>query len=277
MKRTILTILIACLVTSLCWSVAESLRRDIEGLWFMSAVKAPGRMALDSIEADLQAGRVEIAKSKIASLRKQWSVLESEAGFRGEAIGNIMVTFPKIDIASEANTVAEPSVNRGQPVGPETQQPAAEEMPKTYQGLSAKLTVAGSEFKVDSPLEVSFTFASANESHRMFNPFFNGLLKQPGRIIIRDGDGKIVNLRRYFDGGSRRTPGEHDYVTIPGGGFVGKKLTVYSSQKIDGVEPLPPGDYTMQLILTGMLLSLDGKYEDTEIITSERVAFKIVK
>ena len=108
MKRTILTILITCLATSLCWHFVGSLRRGIEGLWLMSAVKAPGRMALDSIEADLQAGRLEIAKSKLAALRKQWSVFESEGGFRGEAIGNITVTFSQIDIAAETNKIAEP-------------------------------------------------------------------------------------------------------------------------------------------------------------------------
>ena len=277
MKRTILTILIACLVTSLCWHVAESLRRDIEGLWFMSAVKAPGRMALDSIETDLQAGRIEIAKSKVASLRKQWSVFESEAGFRGEAIGNIMVTFSKIDIASEANTVAEPNENRSQLVGPETQQPSAEEMPKTYQGLSVKLTVTDSVSKINGPLEVSVLLASANESHRLFNPFFNGLLEQPGRILIRDGDGKVVNRLLDFQEGSRRMPSEHDYVTLPGGGVVGETLTIYPSRKSKSGESLPPGDYTMQMVLSGTLLSLAGQDKATEIVTSERVVFKIVK
>jgi hypothetical protein len=79
-------------------------------------------MALDSIEADLQAGRVEIAKSKLAALRKKWSVFESEVGFRGQAIGNIMVDFSQIDIAAETNKVAEPggAANRSQPVVPET-------------------------------------------------------------------------------------------------------------------------------------------------------------
>jgi hypothetical protein len=122
MKRTILTILITCLVTSLGWHFVGSLRRGIEGLWLMSAIKAPGRMALDSIEADLEAGRLEIAKRKLAALRKQWSVFESEAGFRGEAIGNIMVAFSQIDIAAETNKIAEPggAANRGQPVGSET-------------------------------------------------------------------------------------------------------------------------------------------------------------
>jgi hypothetical protein len=79
-------------------------------------------MALDSLESDLQAGRLQTAKSKLAALRKQWSVFESEAGFRGQAIGNIMVAFSQLDIAAGTNRIAEPDgpANRGQPVAPET-------------------------------------------------------------------------------------------------------------------------------------------------------------
>jgi len=88
----------------------------------MSAVKAPGQMALDAIEADLQAGQLEIAKSKLAALRKQWSAFEGEGGFRGQAIGNIMVAFSQIDIASETNKTAaqDGTANRSQPVGERT-------------------------------------------------------------------------------------------------------------------------------------------------------------
>lgn len=49
-------------------------------------------MALNELEADLQASRLEMAKTKITALRKQWAVFEGEARFRGQGIGNIMVT-----------------------------------------------------------------------------------------------------------------------------------------------------------------------------------------
>ncbi len=74
----------------------------------MSAVKAPGRMALGEIEADLFAGRSDTAKMKIAALRKQWAVFESETEFRGQAIGNIMVTFGRIEATAEPAKKAEP-------------------------------------------------------------------------------------------------------------------------------------------------------------------------
>jgi hypothetical protein len=125
MRRTLITVLITALVTSLCWygaSVANGVRRGIERVWLISAVKAPGRMALDDIEADLIAGRSEAAKAKIAALRQQWAVFDSEAGFRGQAIGNIMVTFGQIDSGMEATKKAEPdgAANRSQPMRSET-------------------------------------------------------------------------------------------------------------------------------------------------------------
>ena len=122
MKRTIISILITALVTSVCWYVVSGLLRGVEGLWLMSAVKAPGRMALDAIDADLQAGRLDMAKSKLAALRKQWSVFEGEAGFRGQGVGDIMVTFSQMDIAAETNNIAEPDgpVNGSQPIRSET-------------------------------------------------------------------------------------------------------------------------------------------------------------
>jgi|WetSurMetagenome_2_1015567.scaffolds.fasta_scaffold809766_1 hypothetical protein len=122
MKRTVITILLTALVTSLCWYVVGGLLRGVEGLWLMSAIKAPGRMALDVIEADLQAGRLQVAKAKMAALRRHWEAFEREAGFRGQAIGNIMVTFGQIDSAAETNKEAEPDgpANGSQPIRSET-------------------------------------------------------------------------------------------------------------------------------------------------------------
>lgn len=117
MKRTLITILITALATSLCWYVAVGLLRGVEGLWLKSAVKAPGRMALDAIEADLEEGRLEIAKAKIGALKRLWGAFEREDGFRGQAIGNIMVTFAQIDSGAQSNKKAEPDgpSNRSQP------------------------------------------------------------------------------------------------------------------------------------------------------------------
>jgi hypothetical protein len=151
-----------------------------------------------------------------------------------------------------------------------------EEKAKTYQGLSASLSV-GKAGKAGEPMEVTVTFASGTDTHRLFNPFFNGLLERPGRLVIRDADGKVVNTLFGPHEGSRRTPNEGDHVRLPAGGFVGVKLKAYPLRKAGGGEDLPPGKYTMQLVLYGSLLSLGGKEDVKEIVTTERVPFRVSK
>jgi hypothetical protein len=156
-------------------------------------------------------------------------------------------------------------------------QPPKAEGPKSYQGLAASLSIGTKECKADEPMEVTVTLTSATDAHRLFNPFLNGLLEQPGRIIVRDRDGKVVNRLLDFHGGSRRTPRETDYVQLPGGGFVGARLKVSPGRQAPGGDVLPPGDYTLQLVLHGSLLSLGGTEDAKEIVTTEPVAFRVVK
>lgn len=60
-------------------------------------------MALDQIAADMDRSDIVAAKSKMAALRKEWSRFESEDGFSGQAIGNIMVEFSQMALASGTN------------------------------------------------------------------------------------------------------------------------------------------------------------------------------
>src|SRR3954467_11471326 len=92
--------------------------------------------------------------------------------------------------------------------------------PRSYQGLSAVLALGEKEARAGEPMEVTITLTSNADTHRLFNPFFNGLLEQPGRLVIRDRDGKVVNRLLDFREGSRRTPHESDHIRLPGGGFV---------------------------------------------------------
>src|SRR3954465_13201627 len=110
-------------------------------------------------------------------------------------------------------------------------QPPKAEGPKSYQGLSASLSIGKKECTADEPMDLTITLTSATDAHRLFNPFLNGLLDQPGRILVRDRDGKIVNRLLEFHGGSRRTPRESDYVQLPGGGFVGARLKIFPSRQ----------------------------------------------
>jgi hypothetical protein len=95
MKKTIAIIAITAAITSICWSIATGMRFGVEKLWLISAVKAPGRMALDEIVTDLQRGDVAAATTKLQILRSEWDRFEKEDGPSGAGIGNIMLQFSR--------------------------------------------------------------------------------------------------------------------------------------------------------------------------------------
>ena len=66
-------------------------------------------------------------------------------------------------------------------------------------------------------------------------------------------------------------------MSLLGGGFVGRKFSVYPWRKGHEPEALLPGDYTMQLVVNGSLLGFTAKEAGEDVATSERVPFRIVK
>lgn len=96
--KTFLVILITSVITSIAICVIHGVRTGAERLWLVSAVKAPGRMALSEIQADMNAGRYALAKGKIDVLMVTWQRFDSGPdSFRGSGIGDIMVAFSKLD------------------------------------------------------------------------------------------------------------------------------------------------------------------------------------
>jgi hypothetical protein len=104
MKTFFVIVVTAAVTAAITWftaSTVHGVKTGIERLWLMSAVKAPGRMALSEIQADMNAGRYELAKAKIDVLMDTWQRFDSEPpSFRGPAIGDIMVAFSKLDTNS---------------------------------------------------------------------------------------------------------------------------------------------------------------------------------
>ena len=74
------------------------MRRSVEKLWLISAVKAPGRMALDEIVTELQRGDVASATTKLQILKSEWDRFEKEDELSGVGIGNIMVEFSRTPV-----------------------------------------------------------------------------------------------------------------------------------------------------------------------------------
>lgn len=155
------------------------------------------------------------------------------------------------------------------------------EKPKSYKGLVAALAIDKEKYKSGEIMKATITFTTNTKSHRLFNPFFHSaMLTNPGRIIIRDSDGKMVRRLFGLTRGSLRMAVEADYVLVHPKSPVSGKLTIDPSRGViedwAQVKPLRPGKYSVQLILLGSLLSLKGKDASIVIATSERLPFQIV-
>ena len=96
--KTFFVIVITAAITWVAVSIIHGVRIGAERLWLVSAIKAPGRMALGEIQADMNAERYALAKAKIDALMSTWQRFDSGPdSFRGSGIGDIMVTFSKLD------------------------------------------------------------------------------------------------------------------------------------------------------------------------------------
>lgn len=112
----------------LVWALASVYyggRTAYDRVWMISAIKAPGRMALGSIQADMHAGRFDVARRKIDAFMQTWQRFDSGPdSCSGLGIGDIMLTFSKI----QENTNVEPScpLNESLPIRSETNRPSEE-------------------------------------------------------------------------------------------------------------------------------------------------------
>ena len=61
---------------------------------------------------------------------------------------------------------------------------------KSYKGMVASLSIDKEEYKSGESMEATLTFTATTEGHRLFNPFFHGLLDKPGDMLIRDSAGR---------------------------------------------------------------------------------------
>ena len=80
----------------------------------MSSIKAPGRMALREIQADMNAGRHALAKAKMDAFVNTWQRFESGPdSCSGSGIGDIMVTFSKLDTNNIGTTHQQEDATNG--------------------------------------------------------------------------------------------------------------------------------------------------------------------
>ena len=92
--KTALTILITAAVTWIAVSFFHGVRTGTERLWLISAIKVPGRMAISEIQADMNAGRFDLAKAKLQAFADTWQRFDrGPDSFGGLGIGDVMVSL----------------------------------------------------------------------------------------------------------------------------------------------------------------------------------------
>ena len=113
MKTFLVTVVTAIVTAATTWFVAgtvHGIQTRIDRVWLISAVKAPGRMAIEDIQADMAAERYQLAKAKIDLLADTWHRFDSgpdsfHGSGIGSGIGDIMVTFSKLDTNSATSKI----------------------------------------------------------------------------------------------------------------------------------------------------------------------------
>jgi hypothetical protein len=106
--KTFLIIVVTAAITWITISVIHGARTGAERLWLISAIKAPGRMALTEIQTDMNAGRYDVAKAKVDVLMTTWQRFDSGPDtFSGSGIGDIMIAFSKLGTHG-SSTLAKP-------------------------------------------------------------------------------------------------------------------------------------------------------------------------
>ena len=116
--KTFLTIIITAVLTWFTFSVVQAIRINTERLWLVSAVKVPGKMAIEDIQKDMNEGEYDIAKAKLQIFKDTWQRFDSGPDSNsGRGIGDVMVAFSKIDASQATNNFKQKdSVNKDEPI-----------------------------------------------------------------------------------------------------------------------------------------------------------------
>src|SRR5262245_60800383 len=114
-----------------------------------------------------------------------------------------------------------------------------------------------------------YTFYVTNCSYCVYNPFFSGLIPEPGQLAIYDADKKYVGEWKY-NAFSQRSPGATDFVFLGAGSHIGTKIGFKAGYLSEGPRAikgylLPAGKYYIQMILYRAFLAHPGYLKDEKI------------
>lgn len=112
---------------------------------------------------------------------------------------------------------------------------------------------------------VQYTFYNTNGSFWVYNGFFNALIPLPGQLAIYDSNKEYIGDLIRREGGSRRGPGDADWLFLYGGSLVGTNIG-FRTGYVPGTKYgsmgnlLPAGRYYLQLVLYKAFLSTNPSH-----------------
>jgi len=110
MKKTFLTIAITAFLTWFTFDVIQAVQTAVEHLWLVSAIKAPGKMAIADIQKDMNEGRYDLAKTKLQLFMDTWKRFDGGPdSCSGRGIGDVLLEFSKVDTNSATDNQLAPS------------------------------------------------------------------------------------------------------------------------------------------------------------------------
>jgi hypothetical protein len=124
---------------------------------------------------------------------------------------------------------------------------------------------------------VNYKFTNINISYPVYNWQFTRLIPAPGQLALYDADKRYIGDLIADVGGSRVRVTLNDWTYLHGGSYVGTSLSftagsVPRTKYWSARNPLPPGQYYIQLIMYKLFMS-ERPYLTEEVLTDFRQNF----
>ncbi|MDR3561407.1 MAG: hypothetical protein P4N59_08210 [Negativicutes bacterium] len=141
--------------------------------------------------------------------------------------------------------------------------PFAEKHDLDFGKIQGHVTLTANNFSIKAGESISMDLRLVNTgmSRDFFNPYFNPYTLPPAQIALYDGNHNYLGDLMSWINISYRGISWDDWTFVPGGGsYIGFTMTVKPNY---ARQPLPPGDYYLQLIYYKAFIALDPRWRDT--------------
>ena len=153
-------------------------------------------------------------------------------------------------------------------------------------GIYCSLSIDKNEYVPGESMRITYKLECKSNPRKIYNPFFNSLLKAPGCFRIFNEYGYLTERYLDYQSDSRKSPSESNWTFLHVNNFLGSTINKRLLIEPFVFRPMRPGHYKVQLVLLNSLLlgdipdstntnySLDDYYKI--IAASEPISFTIV-